>query len=224
MLRFVRNNIWFPHPMVVDKSGILSIGGDLSIERLLLAYHYGIYPWYNVNEPILWWCPKPRYVIFPEAIKVSKSMRSYFNQEKFDVTYNQQFDEVIRQCQIIKRKNQRGTWISEEVIEAYTNLYHMGLVTSVEVWNKAGNLAGGLYGVNIGRVFFGESMFSLESNASKFGFISLARQLALDNYMVIDCQQPNAHLASLGGTFISGQEFHGILKKNRLISLQSTIL
>lgn len=219
----VRNNIWFPHPMDVDESGVLCVGGDLSVSRLLLAYHYGIFPWYNVDDPIIWWCPKPRYVIFPNSVKVSKSMRSYFNLNKFEVTYNQDFDAVIRQCQRIKRKGQRGTWISEAIIEAYTNLYHLGLATSVEVWNSQGQLAGGLYGVNIGKVFFGESMFSLESNASKFGFITLARQLEAEGYMVIDCQQPNTHLESLGGTFISGAAFYDILQKNRLISLQSDL-
>ena len=218
-----KNNIWFPHPMDVDESGILCIGGDLSVRRLLLAYQYGIYPWYNIEDPITWWCPKPRYVIFPESVKVSKSMRSCFNMKKFEVTYNQGFDAVIRQCQRIKRKNQRGTWISEAIIEAYTNLYHIGLATSVEVWNSQGQLAGGLYGVNIGKVFFGESMFSLESNASKFGFISLARQLEAEDYMLIDCQQPNAHLESLGGEFISGTDFYEILHRNRLISLQSDL-
>lgn len=209
--------------MTVDKSGILSIGGDLSTERMLLAYHYGIYPWYNLEDPIIWWCPKPRYVIFPDKVKVSKSMNSYFNQHKFKVTYNQNFDEVIEHCRKVFRKNQAGTWISDDIIAAYTSLYNLGYVTSVEVWNKQGQLVGGLYGVNIGKVFFGESMFSLESNASKFGFITLARRLQVEGYTVIDLQQPNPHLKSLGGEFIKGKYFHSILKANRLLSLQSDL-
>lgn len=207
--------------MTVDKSGILSIGGDLSTERMLLAYHYGIYPWYNLEDPIIWWCPKPRYVIFPDKVKVSKSMNSYFNQHKFKVTYNQNFAKVIEHCRKVIRKNQAGTWISDDIINAYTSLYNLGYVTSVEVWNKQEQLVGGLYGVNIGKVFYGESMFSLESNASKFGFITLARRLQVEGYSVIDLQQPNPHLKSLGGEFIKGKYFHSILKANRLLSLQS---
>lgn len=224
MIPVIKRIIWFPHPMTVDKSGILSIGGDLSTERMLLAYHYGIYPWYNLEDPIIWWCPKPRYIIFPDKVKVFKSMNSYFNQNKFKVTYNQNFTEVIEHCRKVPRKNQAGTWISDDIIAAYKSLYELGYVTSVEVWNKQGQLVGGLYGVNIGKVFYGESMFSLESNASKFGFITLARKLEVEGYSVIDLQQPNPHLKSLGGEFIKGKHFHSILKANRLLSLQSDLL
>lgn len=216
MYPFTRNLIWFPHPLQVDKSGILCIGGDLDPDTLILAYNYGIYPWYNAEDPIIWWSPKPRFVIFPDQVKVAKSMHSYFNQQKYTVTYNQNFDEVIRQCRNIYRKNQKTTWISDEITEAYTLLYELGYITSVEVWNRDGALAGGLYGVHIGKVFYGESMFSLESNASKFGFITLCRKLHQEGYDVIDCQQPNPYLESLGGQFISGKSFFDILKRNRL--------
>lgn len=220
MYEFERRTLWFPHPMEVDESGILCMGGDLNVERLILAYHYGIYPWYNPKDPILWWAPIPRYVIFPDKIKVSKSMRNYFNQNRFTVTYNQNFDEVIHQCRIIKRKGQRSTWITDLVIESYTELYRIGLITSVEVWNQNGQLAGGLYGINMGKVFFGESMFSLESNASKYGFITLAQRLQDEGYKVIDCQQPNPHLESLGGEFISGGHFYQMLFENRMLLLK----
>lgn len=220
MYEFERRTLWFPHPMEVDESGILCMGGDLNTERLILAYHYGIYPWYNPNDPILWWSPNPRYVIFPKKVKVSKSMRNYFNQQKYSVTYNQNFEEVIQQCRFVKRKGQNGTWISDSIIDAYADLFRLGFLTSVEVWNKNGEIAGGLYGINMGKVFFGESMFSLEDNASKYGFITLARQLEAENYMVIDCQQPNPHLESLGGEFISGAHFHEMLFQNRMLLLK----
>lgn len=209
------DHLQFPHPATVSAEGILALFGDLSVDRLLLAYHYGIYPWYNPNEPIIWWCPNPRYVIFPSKVKVAKSMHSYFNQNKYRVTYNTCFDEVIRQCQNIKRKGQTSTWIDDRIIAAYTRMHHLGYAWSVEVWD-GDELAGVLYGMSICKVFYGESMFSLKSNASKFGFITLARRLEKEGYKVIDCQQPNAHLESLGGEFIQGEQFHEILRKNRL--------
>ncbi|MBK9254602.1 MAG: leucyl/phenylalanyl-tRNA--protein transferase [Saprospiraceae bacterium] len=200
---------------MVKASGILAIGGELSVERLLLAYCYGIFPWYNENEPVIWWCPDPRYVIFPSRVKVSKSMRSYFNQQKFRVTYNTAFETVIRSCQLVPRSGQDGTWINEDIVKNYSGLHELGFALSVEVW-EGELLVGGLYGVNMGKCFFGESMFSLRSNASKFGFISLARKLEAEDYLVIDCQQPNPHLKSLGGEFISGKGFQNILRKNIL--------
>jgi len=214
MYYFLDNNISFPHPDKVKPSGILAVSGDLSLERLLLAYHYGIFPWYNENEPIIWWCPKPRFVIFPDKIKVAKSMNSYFNQAKFQITYNLHFEDVMRFCQLMPRQGQKGTWINDDIVTSYSELHHQGYALSVEVWD-GDELAGGLYGVILGKVFFGESMFSLKSNASKFGFISLARKLAMEGYAVIDCQQPNPYLQSLGGEFISGEDFQGILRKNR---------
>ncbi len=219
MYYYLDKGITFPHPDVVKPSGILAISGDLSIDRLMLAYHYGIFPWYNTNEPIIWWCPRPRYVIFPEKVKVAKSMNSYFNQNKFQVTYNQHFATVMRYCQHIPRYDQDGTWINDDIVAAYTLLHEQGYAMSVEVWD-GDELAGGLYGVMLGKVFYGESMFSLKSNASKYGFITLARRLASEGFEVIDCQQPNPYLASLGGEFISGQDFQRILYKNRMLFLK----
>lgn len=218
MYYYLDNEIAFPHPEIVKTSGILAIAGDLSIDRLLLAYHYGIFPWYNENEPIIWWCPRPRFVIFPEKVKVAKSMNSYFNQNKYQVTYDQHFQDVIRYCQYTPRHNQEGTWINENIVNAYTQLHHMGHAMSVEVW-EGELLVGGLYGVKLGKVFFGESMFSLKSNASKFGFISLAKRLEKEGYYIIDCQQPNPYLQSLGGEFVKGDYFQSVLKKNRLLCL-----
>lgn len=214
MYYYLDKEISFPHPDAVKPSGILAIGGDLSIERLLLAYHYGIFPWYNENEPIIWWCPKPRFVIFPEKVKIAKSMNSYFNQQKYQVTYDQHFQDIIRYCQHTPRHGQEGTWINEDIVHAYTKLHKQGFALSVEVW-EGDQLVGGLYGVKLGKVFFGESMFSLKSNASKFGFITLAKRLTSEGFYVIDCQQPNPYLESLGGEFITGSIFQNILSKNR---------
>ena len=215
MYYYLDSQIAFPHPDAVKPSGILAIAGDLTTERLLLAYQYGIFPWYNDNEPIIWWCPRPRFIIFPDKVKVAKSMNAYFNQGKFQVTYNQHFEDVIRYCQHAPRHGQEGTWINENIVQSYTQLSKLGFALSVEVWD-GDQLVGGLYGVMLGKVFFGESMFSLKSNASKFGFITLARRLANEGFYVIDCQQPNAYLQSLGGEFIGGDHFQDILHKNRM--------
>jgi leucyl/phenylalanyl-tRNA---protein transferase len=209
------SGLFFPHPEIATREGILALAGDLSIDRLLLAYNYGIFPWYNEGEPIIWWCPKPRFVIYPHEVKVAKSMRSYFNQQRYHVTYNQAFVEVISHCKGVDRKNQDGTWINDQIVEGYSHLHRSGYATSVEVWD-GDELVGGLYGVNIGKVFFGESMFSLRPNASKFGFITLAIKLFEEGYDVIDCQQPNPYLTSLGGRFIEGAVFDSILRTNRL--------
>ncbi|MBK8518636.1 MAG: leucyl/phenylalanyl-tRNA--protein transferase [Saprospiraceae bacterium] len=215
MYYFLDEQISFPHPESVKPSGILAISGDLKLERLLLAYHYGIFPWYNDSEPIIWWCPKPRFVIYPDTVKVAKSMRTFFNNNKYQVTYNKHFTDIIRYCQYSPRSGQDGTWINEDIVQAYTLLHTLGYATSVEVWD-GDELVGGLYGVSLGKVFYGESMFSLKSNASRFGFITLAKRLESEGFYIIDCQQPNAYLQSLGGVFISGEEFQNVLKKNRL--------
>jgi leucyl/phenylalanyl-tRNA--protein transferase len=220
MLYYLNEQIAFPHPEMAKPSGIIAVSGDLTFERILLAYLYGIFPWYNNDEPIIWWCPKPRYVIFPHKVKVAKSMHSYFNQQKFQVSYNRHFTEIVQFCRFSPRNDQHGTWINDDIVAAYTELHQKGYATSVEVWD-GDDLAGGLYGVNIGKVFYGESMFSLKSNASKFGFISLAKKLMSEGYEVIDCQQPNAYLESLGGEFISGEYFQSILRKNRAHWLRS---
>ena len=220
MYYFLDDQISFPHPESVKPSGILAISGDLTTERLLLAYLYGIFPWYNENEPIIWWCPNPRYVIFPDKVKIAKSMNSYFNKNKFHVTYNQCFKEVMQRCMETNRIGQQGTWLNDQMIYAYSNLFLDGFAVSVEVW-EGDELVGGLYGVKIGKVFYGESMFSLKSNASKFGFITLSRRLQEEGFWLIDCQQPNHHLESLGGEFITGNEFQYILAKNRMLYLKN---
>jgi len=214
-LRLEKNEGCFPHPETVLKNGILAVGGKLSPQRLLVAYQFGIFPWYNEYDPVVWWCPQPRYVIFPDKVRVAKSMNSYFNQQKYRVTYNECFEDVLRQCRTIHRPLQNGTWINDDIAENYAALPSMGYAVSVEVWDDAG-LAGGLYGIQIGRVFFGESMFSLRPNASKFGFITLARKLHEEGFYLIDCQLHNSHLESLGGEFIPGREFHSILRRNRM--------
>ena len=203
----------FPDPRLANEDGILAVGGDLSPQRLLLAYRKGLFPWYNEGEPILWWCPDPRLTVVPSQVKMSKSMRAYFNRQKFTVTYDTAFEEVIRGCQTNDRKGQTGTWISEEIIHAYRTLHDLGYAHSVEVWEGA-NLVGGLYGLAIGKVFFGESMFARVSNASKFGFITLARRLEREGCWLVDCQQETPHLASLGAVAIDRNQFLDLLEQN----------
>lgn len=207
------NDISFPHPSTASESGIVAIGGDLSFERLLLAYQYGYFPWFNPDEPIIWWHPDPRFVLFPQDIRVTKSMRPYFNKEKFKLTFDQDFDRVVKLCQQIDRKDQPGTWITSQIKEAYGNLHKAGIAHSVEVW-QGDLLVGGLYGVSIGKVFFGESMFSGVSNSSKFALICLASIMEKKGFEVIDCQMPNPHLKSMGGRFIKREEFLDILRNN----------
>lgn len=203
----------FPNPELANSDGILAVGGDLSAERLLLAYRTGIFPWFNPGEQIIWWSPDPRFVLFPEKLKVSKSMRPYFNQEKFSVTFDLHFETIIRNCQAPRQDQHFGTWITEEMIEAYSKLFDMGYCHSVEVW-QGGKLVGGLYGLSLGKVFFGESMFSKVPNASKFGFIVLVKKLASLGFWLIDCQQETRHLESLGAEAIPRKEFLAILQKN----------
>ena len=207
-------NIAFPHPELANEDGILAVGGDLSVERLLLAYRMGIFPWFNPGDPIMWWSPDPRFVLFPDELKISKSMRPYFNQKKFTVTLDEHFDQVIRSCQEVWRKGQYGgTWITEGMIEAYSRLHYMGYAHSVEVWEKD-ELVGGLYGIALGKIFFGESMFTKVSNASKFGFITLVKKLQEWGFWLIDCQQKTLHLQSLGARGISRTKFLNYLGKN----------
>lgn len=203
----------FPHPFLADKShGLLGVGGSLSVDRLLLAYHFGVFPWFNPGEPVQWFFPDPRLVIFPDEIKVSKSMRPYFNQQKFSWTHNQNFAAVIRHCQQADDRSVEGTWIGDEIISAYTELHEQGFAHSIEVWDDE-DLVGGLYGVWLGKVFYGESMFSIKSNASKFGLISFVKHFSqLGQLKMIDCQIENDHLLSLGGRNISGQDFLSRLK------------
>lgn len=208
--------IAFPHPELANEDGILAIGGDLSKERLLLAYKIGLFPWFNPEDPILWWSPDPRFVLFPGDLKIAKSMRSYFNQRKFSVTFDHRFEEVMRACKLQRRKGQGGgTWISEDMIKAYVGLHKDGHAHSVEVW-QGDELVGGLYGVCLGKIFFGESMFSKVNNASKVGFITLVRYLEKQGFQLIDCQQETPHLKSLGGKSICRKDFLKYIEDNQM--------
>ena len=205
--------LWFPNPSEANQDGLLAVGGNLSPERLLLAYNSGIFPWFNDDEMIMWWSPNPRMVLFPKELKVYKSMRQLFNQQKFKVTYNTHFKDVITACSEIERPDQDGTWITSQMIDAYTELHHQGVATSVEVWQ--GNLlVGGLYGIYLKdkHLFCGESMFTKVSNASKYGFISLVRILESEGVKLIDCQMHTNHLERLGAKEISRESFLEFLK------------
>lgn len=208
---FITKELYFPPVEEASYEGILAIGGDLSVKRLLLAYENGIFPWYDENEPILWWSPSERMVVNPNDYKVSKSLRNIINQKIFEVTINKDFEAVIKNCQKIKRKEQDGTWISNEVIKSYTKLHQLGKAMSFEVWQN-GELVGGLYGVDLGNVFCGESMFSKVSNASKVAFVKLIDYLKQNNYKLLDCQVHNDHLEKLGAFEISRETFMKILK------------
>ncbi|KRD10829.1 leucyl/phenylalanyl-tRNA--protein transferase [Flavobacterium sp. Root901] len=208
---FIFDNLYFPPVSEADDEGILAVGGDLSPERLKLAYSSGIFPWFNEGESILWWAPDPRMVLFPDELIISKSMRNILNRNMFTVTFNTSFKDVILNCQKILREGQDGTWISDEMIEAYYELHKQGIAKSVEVWQDE-VLVGGLYGIDLGHVFCGESMFSKVSNASKTGFIYLVNHLKKENYKLLDCQVYNPHLESLGCREIDREEFMSILK------------
>ena len=203
--------LWFPPCEAADAEGLIAIGGDLSVERLLMAYQQGIFPWYDGSIP-LWWCPDPRFVIFPEELKVSKSMQQVIKKGIFTCTMNKDFNGVISNCKTTPRDGQNGTWISEAVQKAYTSLHKAGFARSYEAWN-GNTLAGGLYGIKMGKVFFGESMFSHQSNASKAAFIWAVDHLLDEGTVIIDCQVYTQHLESLGARFISRQQFLTILQK-----------
>ncbi len=211
---YVLKDLFFPPVSEADEEGILAIGGDLNPERLKLAYKSGIFPWFNEGEPILWWSPDPRMVLFPDELIVSKSMRNVLNRKQFKVTFNQNFADVISNCQNIKREGQNGTWISNEMINAYCELHAQGIAKSVEVWQDE-ILVGGLYGIDLGDVFCGESMFSKVSNASKVAFIALVNYLKEGNYKLLDCQVYNSHLESLGCREIDREEFMFILENKK---------
>lgn len=204
----------FPHPESNLDHDILAVGGDLSIDRLLLAYRYGIFPWYGEEDPILWWSPRMRCVIRPAEVKVSKSMRNVINQDKYRVTIDLDFASVIASCANVHRPGQEGSWLSPEMEYAYTELHHLGYAHSVEVWNHQDQLVGGLYGVAIGRCFVGESMFSKTNNASKYGFIKLCKHLDRLGYEYIDGQYSNPHLLSLGFKEIPRSQYLQFLRSN----------
>ncbi|PID68576.1 MAG: leucyl/phenylalanyl-tRNA--protein transferase [Flavobacteriales bacterium] len=211
-MHILTKKLWFPPVHTATPQGIVAIGGDLSPERLLLAYKSGIFPWYNKGEPIVWYSPKNRMVLFFKDLKISKSMRQILKKGVFKITFNQNFKEVIRVCKNIYRKGQGGTWITDEMEEAYIKLHQLGYAKSVEVW-LANKLVGGLYGVDLETVFCGESMFSKVSNASKIALIYLAKKLQPENYKLIDCQVYNKHLASLGAMEIPRNKFLTYLPK-----------
>ena len=196
---------------MTEPDGLLAIGGDLTVKRLLTAYQKGIFPWYNENQPILWWSPDPRAVLFPEQLKVSKSLRRTIRKQMFTVTFDKAFAEVIQAC-AEPRPYQNGTWISNEMREAYIRLHKLGHAHSVECWQND-KLVGGLYGIAIGQVFFGESMFSRVTDASKVGFVYLVRHLQAHTYHLIDCQVSSAHLESLGASDIDRHEFIRLLTR-----------
>ena len=208
---YLSTTLFFPPVDQANRDGILAIGGDLSPERLQLSYKSGIFPWFEDGEPIMWWSPNPRMVLFLDELIVSKSMRNILNRNSFKVTFNQNFRDVISNCQNIERDGQNGTWITNDMIEAYCKMHELGIAKSVEVWQDE-VLVGGLYGIDLGHVFCGESMFSKVSNASKVAFIALVHQLKVENYKLLDCQVYNPHLESLGCREIERVDFMKILK------------
>lgn len=207
------DDLFFPPVDLADEDGLLAIGGDLSTERLLLAYKQGIFPWYNPDEPICWWFPNPRFVLFPTEIKISTSMKTVLQNGHFKFTINRAFDRVIQNCKTVVRKGQDGTWIAPSLQKAYIKLHELGFAHSAEAWQD-GQLVGGLYGVRLGNIFFGESMFSLKSNASKFAFINYSKTLLQENVKLIDCQVYTKHLESLGARMIDANLFSEILTEH----------
>ena len=203
-------DLYFPPVEQASKEGIVAYGGDLSTDRLILAYKSGIFPWFNDGEPILWWSPNPRMVLFLDELKIAKSLKKIIKSEVFTVTFNQNFKEVVVNCQKIERQGQFDTWITDQMLDAYCNLNKIGVAKSVEVWQNE-HLVGGLYGIDLGNVFCGESMFSKVSNASKIAFYHLTEHLKINNFSLLDCQVYNSHLQSLGCREISREHFLKIL-------------
>ncbi|HWR33744.1 MAG TPA: leucyl/phenylalanyl-tRNA--protein transferase [Chitinophagaceae bacterium] len=203
--------LFFPPVDLAEPDGLLAMGGDLSTERLLLAYSSGIFPWYE-GETILWWCPDPRFVLFSNELKINKAARSSLKKNEFGFTVNNSFKDVINHCKKIKRPGQQGTWITDEVEKAFCKMHELGYAHSAEVW-RDGQLAGGLYGIKLGKVFFGESMFSKISNASRFCFIRYVQQLKEEGIELIDCQVYTEYLESFGARMIKRKEFTRLLHK-----------
>ncbi len=213
MIPWLTSDLRFPPPelALIEPNGLLAVGGDLSCNRLIQAYSKGIFPWFNEDEPILWWSPDPRMVLFPAELKISRSLRKALQKHNFQVFADSSFDQVIAGC-AAPRRNQRGTWINPGMIKAYRELHRMGYAHSVETWID-GKLAGGLYGVALGRAFFGESMFSRTTDASKIAFVHLVKQLARWRFGIIDCQMKTAHLASFGAREIPRTQFTRIIEE-----------
>ncbi len=205
-LFMINERLAFPDPEQATDEGLLAVGGDLRPDRLLLAYSMGIFPWFSPPDPVLWWSPDPRCVLFTDEVTISKSMRNVINQQKFSVTFDTAFLEVMDGCRSVQRPGQHGTWITSEVIESYFRLHKMGYAHSVEVW-EGKVLVGGLYGVSLGDMFFGESMFTRSSNASKMALIHLCRTLQKEGFEIIDCQIYNDHLGRMGATHIPRAAF-----------------
>lgn len=207
----LKKNTNFPSVEEANERGLLAIGADLSVERLLMAYRSGIFPWFSYGQPIMWYAPPQRMVIFPKELIVSDSMKKIFQKNCFQLKKDYAFSEVIRCCAEVKRKGQYGTWITSDMQKAYILLHELGWAHSYEVYQND-KLVGGLYGIAMGDGFFGESMFSLVSNASKFAFISLVKELEMQSYLFIDCQMYTSHLASLGARLVPRKEFMDLLK------------
>jgi len=208
------DDLIFPHASLAEEDGLLALEGDLSPERLLLAYSNGIFPWYSEEEPILWWSPDPRFVVYPKDIKISHSMKKLIKKNKYRISFDTCFRDVISNCSNLRKE--AGTWITNEMIEAYCKLHELGFAHSVETWYED-KLVGGLYGVSIGKCFFGESMFSTMNNASKVAFVSLSNVLEEKNFIVLDCQVHTTHLESLGAVFISREDFLILIKNGTSI-------
>ena len=206
------NELIFPPPDLSEDNGLLAIGGDLIEERLLLAYSMGIFPWYSEDDPILWWSPDPRLILLPEDLKVSRSLRQTIKKGVFAVTLDTAFEQVIRNCASVHLKEDSDTWITGDMINAYINLHHSGYAHSVECW-FGGELAGGLYGISLGSAFFGESMFTKKSDASKVAFVTVVRQLMAWNFTLLDCQMTTSHLKNLGAQEIPRPDFLIMLNK-----------
>jgi leucyl/phenylalanyl-tRNA--protein transferase len=218
--KLVENEIFFPNPCLAEENGLLAVGGDLSVDRLVLAYRNGIFPWYNEGDPIMWWCPKERFIIRPENIHISHSMKKFIRKHEISVFFNRHFSETMHRCRE-KREFNEGTWITDDMEKAYKRLFDSGFAISAEAYFD-GRLAGGLYGVCLGKCFFGESMFSEMENGSKAALISLAQLLEENDFVMIDCQFHTDHLESMGGVMISYDEYMKLLERGLEVTKKGT--
>ncbi|WP_027360130.1 leucyl/phenylalanyl-tRNA--protein transferase [Desulforegula conservatrix] len=206
------NKQTFPPPFLADQTGLLAVGGDLSVQRLITAYSSGIFPWYNEDEPILWWSPDPRLVLFPDEIHISRSLAKAIRKNVYEISVDKAFKDVITKCRDVHTETKSGTWLVDEMLAAYVLLHELGYAHSVEAW-KGEELVGGLYGVSIGKCFFGESMFSTSDNSSKVAFAVFTKWLAKMDFEIIDCQVATKYLSSFGAREIPRKEFLGLLEK-----------